>query len=155
MNEKEKNLSVGKRTNTRIAAVKSLYSYEINEVTGSGKTAGQLVVDIVEFYFETEGKNKNLDQGFLNEIIKGVIENKDTIDKNIEQKLNEGWKIQRLGPVMLSILRSAVFEMMSYDETHLKVIINEYVGITRSFFDEKEVGFVNGILDKIGHEVRS
>ena len=56
---------------------------------------------------------------------------------------------------MLSILRTAVFEMMNHGNTHLKIIINEYVGITRSFFDEKDVGFVNGILDKIGHEVRS
>ncbi|PIR39036.1 MAG: transcription antitermination factor NusB [Alphaproteobacteria bacterium CG11_big_fil_rev_8_21_14_0_20_39_49] len=152
---KEKAQSGGKRTNTRLAAVKALYSSEINELSDKSKTPGELMIDIVEFYYETEGKNKNLDQEFLNELIQGVCENKTVLDKSIVSKLGDGWKIERLGPVMLSILRTAVFEMMNHNDTHLKIIINEYVGITRSFFDEKEVGFVNGILDKIGHEVRS
>ncbi|MDA0781807.1 MAG: transcription antitermination factor NusB [Rickettsiales bacterium] len=152
---KDKAQSGGKRTNTRLAAVKALYSSEINELSDKSKTPGELMIDIIEFYYETEGKNKNLDQEFLNELIQGVCENKTILDKSIVSKLGDGWKIERLGPVMLSILRTAVFEMMNHGGTHLKIIINEYVGITRSFFDEKEVGFVNGILDKIGHEVRS
>ena len=152
---KEKAQSGGKRTNTRLAAVKALYSSEINELSDKRKTPGELMIDIIEFYYETEGKNKNLDQEFLNELIQGVCENKTVLDKSIVSKLGDGWKIERLGPVMLSILRTAVFEMINHGNTHLKIIINEYVGITRSFFDEKDVGFVNGILDKIGHEVRS
>lgn len=155
MKEKEKTQSGGKRTNTRLAAVKALYSFEINELSDKSKTPGELMVDIIEFYYETDGKNKSLDQEFLSELIQGVCENKTVLDKSIVSKLSDGWKIERLGPVILSILRTAVFEMMSHSDTHLKIIINEYVGITRSFFDEKEVGFVNGILDKIGHEVRA
>ena len=67
----------------------------------------------------------------MNELIQGVCENKTVLDKSIVSKLGDGWKIERLGPVMLSILRTAVFEMMNHGNTHLKIIINEYVGITR------------------------
>lgn len=153
--QKTSNRSTGKRNNTRLAAVKALYAAQINEKIDSKKSAGHLTVEIVEFYYETEGKNKSLDQAFLIELIQGVFENTETLDNYIKPKLNEGWKLERLGPVILSILRTAIFEIMNYSDTHLNVIINEYVTITRSFFDEKEVGFVNGVLDKIGHEVRS
>ena len=155
MTEQAKVQTGGKRSNSRLAAIKALYASEINDLSDKKKTPGELTVDIIEFYFETEGKNKSLDQAFLSDIIKGVIENKESLDKSIESKLNEGWKLNRLGPTILSILRAGVFEIMNYDEIHINIIINEYVGITRSFYDEKEVGFVNSILDKIGHEVRS
>ena len=80
---KEKAQSGGKRTNTRLAAVKALYSSEINELSDKRKTPGELMIDIIEFYYETEGKNKNLDQEFLNELIQGVCENKTVLDKSI------------------------------------------------------------------------
>jgi len=153
--QKTNSSSTGKRNNTRLAAVKALYAAQINEKIDSKKSPTQLTIDIVEFYFETEGKNKNLDQEFLIELIQGVFKNTEELDNAIRSKLNEGWKLERLGPVILSVLRTAIFEIMNCNDTHLNVIINEYVTITRSFFDEKEVGFVNGVLDKIGHEVRS
>jgi N utilization substance protein B len=155
MEEQTQNTNEGKRNNTRLAAIKALYAAQINEKIDNKKSPAQLTVDIIAFYFETEGKAKNLDQEFLIELIRGVFENQQIVDEKIKSKLNDAWKLERLGPVLVSILRTATFEIMHYSDTHLKVIINEYVNITRSFFDEKEVGFVNGVLDKIGHEVRS
>ena len=155
MTEQAKTQPGGKRSNSRLAAIKALYASEINDLSEKKKSPSELTIDIIEFYYETEGKNKNIDQAFLSEIISGVIENKESLDKSIESKLNKGWKLNRLGPTILSILRAGIFEIMNYSETHINIIINEYVGITRSFYDEKEVGFVNSILDKIGHEVRS
>lgn len=155
MEEKAQNINEGKRNNTRLASVKALYAAQINEKINTKKSPAQLTVDIISFYFETEGKAKNLDQEFLVELIKGVCENQQILDDKIKSKLTDAWKLERLGPVLVGILRTATFEIMKYSDTHLKVIINEYVNITRSFFDEKEVGFVNGVLDKIGHEIRS
>jgi N utilization substance protein B len=78
----------------------------------------------------------------------------DKIDELVCKYLGQGWSMERLGPVLRNILRIAIFELMSYEETSIKIIINEYVNITRLFFDEKEVGFANGILDKIAHNIR-
>jgi N utilization substance protein B len=142
------------RTDTRLAAIKALYASEINDKLDITKGPGQLTVDIIEYYHETEGKKKRLDQDFLISLIQGVCEHRADLDASVVKNLTEGWKLERLGPVLRCILRASIFELMNFSETPLKVIINEYVNITRSFFDEKEVGFVNGILDKIAHEVR-
>ena len=48
-----------------------------------------------------------------------------------------------------AILRSACFEIHECIDVPPKVIINEYVNISKSFFSEKEPSFINGILDSI------
>ncbi|MCE3232582.1 MAG: nusB [Rickettsiaceae bacterium] len=155
MVEQQENIATGRRTNTRLAAVKALYASEINHKINEKKTPAELTLDIIAYYHEIDKDTKTqLDESFLASIVKGVCENIQDLDKSINRHIGTGWSLERLGPVMRSILRSAVFELMSFDDTPLKVIINEYVNITRGFFDDKEVGFVNGILDKIGHEVR-
>jgi N utilization substance protein B len=50
--------------------------------------------------------------------------------------------------VLRAILRAAIGENMSSD-TPKSVLIAEYVGITSGFYDEKEIRFVNAILDKV------
>lgn len=146
----------GRRSNTRLAAVKALYAHQVNEKIDILKTPSQLALEIIAFYEETEGDNAPvLDQSFLAELIHGVCEHTDNLDVSISTELAEGWSLERLGPVMRAILRCGVFELMRYNDTPLKVILDEYVSIAQGFFDEKDVGFVNGILDKIAHKVRS
>lgn len=149
-----KNTTSGKRSTTRLAAVKALYAAEINQKINENKTPAQLTLDIIAYYHENEEKQK-LDEEMLANMVKGVCEHVDELDKSINRHIGTTWTLERLGPVLRSILRLAVYELMSFEDTPLKVVINEYVTITRGFFDDKEVGFVNGILDKIGHEVRT
>jgi N utilization substance protein B len=147
------NATSGKRSNTRQASVKALYAAEINHKINENKSPAELTLDIIAYYHENEEKAK-LDEEMLAKMIKGVCENIDTLDNTINRHIGSNWTLERLGPVLRSILRLAVYELMTFEDTPLKVAINEYVNITRGFFDDKEVGFVNGILDKIGHEVR-
>jgi N utilization substance protein B len=150
------NSLISRRSNTRLAAVKALYASEINNKINAKKSPGELTLDIISFYHDSEEKDGKvqLDEAFLASIIKGVCENLFDLDNSINKDIGSNWTLERLGPVLRSVLRAAVFELMSFEDTPFKVIINEYVNITRGFFDDKEVGFVNGILDKIAHEVR-
>jgi N utilization substance protein B len=150
------NLPPTRRSNTRLAAVKALYASEINHKINEKKSPEQLTLEIIGYYHEEEEESGKvqLDEAFLAAIIKGVCENLADLDNSINKDIGEGWSLERLGPVLRSILRAAVFELMQFEDTPFKVIINEYVNITRGFFDDKEVGFVNGILDKIAHRTR-
>ena len=146
---------MSKRTNSRYAAVKALYASEINEKIDIHKSSAELTLDIISYYHDkVEETPVELDEEFLADVVRGVLEARDDLDGKINKNLVEGWKLERLGPVIRSILRAAILELMIFTDTPFKVIINEYVNITRSFYDEKEVGFVNGVLDKISHEVR-
>ncbi len=148
--------SHGKRTESRFAAIKALYAADINHKIEENKTPAELTLDIISYYHDNdEGlKNVKLDEEFLAKIVLGVCENISVLNQKIANNLTDGWSMERRGSVLRAILRAGVYELMVFSDTPLKVILNEYVNITREYFDEKEVGFVNGILDKIAHEVR-
>ena len=50
-----------------------------------------------------------------------------------------------------AILKIAVYELLYTDTPH-KVCIDEAIELAKCFSDEKVVGMINGVLDKIYHE---
>ena len=74
----------------------------------------------------------------------------------ISKYLAQNWKIERLASVIRTILRLAVYELKNCLTIPDRVIINEYIEITKAFFDNKnEPAFVNGMIDKLSQEIRS
>jgi N utilization substance protein B len=145
--------SVIEKSEARLAAVKALYANQVNETK---KTAGNVTLDILTYYHNQEegvGSVK-LDEKFLAKLIDGISEHGEALDKLIEKHLDESWKLDRLDQVIHTILQGGTYELLTFDKTPFKVIINEYVDIAKQFFDGKEVGFINAALDKIANEVR-
>lgn len=103
---------------------------------------------IETFVDNYEGNIKEVDLEYITEVLKGVEENKDSIDNLIKENLQK-WKIERISKVNLAILRLAVYEMNYVHDVPEKVAINEALEITKRYSDEKSVSFINGVLDKI------
>lgn len=141
-----------KRSEARLGAVQSLYSFEINDPKPK---ASQLIINILQYYEEEQNESGvQPDVDFMSRLVTGTVENLENIDETIKEHLNEGWNIERIGSVMRAILRVATFELLTQEKTPFKVIIDEYVKITTYYFDDKDIGFVNGILDKIARHSR-
>ena len=85
-------------------------------------------------------------------ILVGVSEDRKNIDKKIDALIKDDWNMDRIEPVVLSILRSGIFELGEKKDSLKKVIINEYINIAHSFFNGKEPAFINAILDKVAKE---
>jgi N utilization substance protein B len=92
---------------------------------------------------------------FFDAIVIGVDEDRADIDALIAQRLASGWTMERLDPTMLQILRAGTFELLRRSDIATAVVIDEYVDIADAFFDEREKGFANGLLDAIAKEIRS
>ena len=92
-------------------------------------------------------ENLEIDNKYVRDIVNGVLENLETIDKTISKYL-ENWDLDRLGKTDKSILRLSAYEMMYYD-TPSVVAINEAVELAKKYSDEKIVKLVNAVLDKI------
>ena len=92
-------------------------------------------------------ENLEIDNKYVRDIVNGVIENIDTIDKTISKYL-DNWDLDRLGKTDRSILRLAAYEMMYYDTPSI-VAINEAVELSKKYSDEKIVKLINAVLDKI------
>ena len=93
-------------------------------------------------------KTEKADKNHLIKILRGVTKNQKDIDLNINDNLI-GWSLSRIDSVSRAILRSALYELRECNDIPVKVVINEYIEISKSFFEGDEPNFINGILDKI------
>lgn len=88
---------------------------------------------------------------FVNELVYGVINNKNAIDE-VANKYLEGWKMDRLGLTDQAIIEIAIYEI-KYTETPNLVCINEAIELSKQYSDEKVSKMINGILDKLYHDI--
>lgn len=168
---------------SRIAAIQTFYDFynacegnlyqESIAYTHSGDDLDEIndsrllssLLKIIEYYKDKDSKNDFITKGddrvkikpsykFLKELVKFTHQDITYVDSLISDNLGDGWEIENLSPLLLSILRIAVCELKFYPETSTKIIISEYTDIANSLLDENDVGFVNSILDRCSNIVR-
>lgn len=90
-----------------------------------------------------------VDNEWVNEMVNGVLEHKNDIDKIANKNLKD-WTIDRLGKIDQAILRMGIYELV-YTDTPEVVSINEAVELSKEYSDEKVKNMINAVLDKIYH----
>jgi N utilization substance protein B len=91
------------------------------------------------------------DWRFLVRLSRGAWEGRKEADALIE-RYAEGWSVERLARVDLSILRMAIHELLHFD-TPPSVVINEAVELAKRYGTEDSGRFINGILGRVYREV--
>lgn len=90
-----------------------------------------------------------IENEFVNNVVNGVLEYKNDIDKIANKNLND-WTIDRLGKTDQAILRMGIYELV-YTDTPEVVAINEAVELAKEYSDEKVKNMINAVLDNIYH----
>lgn len=90
---------------------------------------------------------------FTEALARGAIVNQDEIYRVITEA-STNWSLERMAKVDLAILRLAVYELLFTPETPSRVVINEAIEIGKRFGTGESSAFLNGILDRIAHQVR-
>ncbi len=90
-----------------------------------------------------------IENEFVNDMVKGVLEYKNDIDKIANKNLKD-WNIDRLGKTDQAILRMGIYELV-YTETPEVVAINEAVELAKEYSDEKVKNMINAVLDNVYH----
>ncbi len=85
---------------------------------------------------------------FVSRVVEGVISNLTELDQIIEAHLKD-WRKNRLSRVALTILRMAVYEIQYMDDVPNSVSINEAVELAKTFGNDKDAPFVNGVLGNV------
>ncbi len=85
---------------------------------------------------------------FVQELVKGVQANRETLDKLIGHYAPE-WPVDQIAIVDRNILRMAIYEIMHRDDTPTKVAINEAVELAKEFGSDSSGRFVNGVLGSL------
>lgn len=86
---------------------------------------------------------------FVSELVKGVVSNRDEIDKLANKYLTD-WDISRLGYTDGAIIRMGIYEIM-WTDTPDVTCIDEAVELAKEYSDDKVCKMINGVLDKIYH----
>ena len=129
-------------THAREAVVQTLYALE----QGNDKAIEQFD----ELLKERKIRNKKAE--FAKNLLRGVLEHQEEIDKIIKDHLID-WSFDRLDKIDKQILRVGVYEL-KYTNTPFQIVIDEAVKLAKNFSEDKAKSFINGILDRVAKEVR-
>lgn len=88
---------------------------------------------------------KDVDMEYVIRVLKGVQENKESIDIEIEKYL-KNWKLNRLSKIDITILRVCTYEFLYENEIPQNVSINEAVELAKKYSADKSASFINGVL---------
>jgi N utilization substance protein B len=136
------------RQSARLSAVQALYQIEL-----SGAEAETVIAEFSGQPLSDE--TAEFDPAHFASVVTIANQNSAEIDTLIAGVLKEDWNISRLGALMRALLRAATAELLRRPDVPAKVVISEYVTLSRRFFLEGEPAFVNGALDGLAHKLRA
>ncbi len=96
----------------------------------------------------------DVDQPFMDTLLKGVLSKKTDIDLIITKAAPE-WPLERIAPIDRNILRLGLFELLFADRAQVpaKVAINEAIELAKTFGGDSSGRFVNGVLGAVYKEL--
>ncbi len=132
------------RRKTRIIALQVLYEADAVRHDSSS---------VLERRTEEDSLSSS-SESFADSLVRGVLENREEIDKIITE-FAPSWPVGQMAIVDRNLLRLAIFEMLFGDETPPKVAINEAVEMAKVFGSDNSPKFVNGVLGSIIENARN
>jgi N utilization substance protein B len=140
------------RSAARLAAVQALYQLEME--------ATPITVLLHEFHSHRLGATiedvtyADAEISFFDDVVSGTHKRLAEIDTLIAARLSSGWSLDRLDKPMRQILRAGTYELLARADVATATVISEYVDVAHAFYDKRETGFVNGLLDAVAKDVR-
>ena len=92
------------------------------------------------------------DRHFAKKLLLQSISHWENSEKKIKERL-ENWDLERISLMDRLILITAITEIDNFPLTPAKVIINEYIEVSKVFATDRSQIFVNGILDKYTKDI--
>ena len=141
-----------RRSVARLAAVQALYQIDL-----SGAPPAAVVAEFQKHRLGREQDGENYGEAdivLFADIVNGVIARRADLDSALSGALTADWPLERLETVLRAVLRAGAYELLARTDVPARVVISEYLDIAHAFFSGKEPGLVNGVLDRIAHQLR-
>lgn len=139
-----------KRASARIGAVQTLYASHI-----SGDDITKAVVHFIQngCMVEMDGMSYPADESLFTTIVQGVLKRQQDII-HIANSVLVSRSLERQNPLMGFILQAGIYELLENTDVDSRLIMSEYVDMAHAFFEPKEAGMVNGVLNAVSNAVR-
>ncbi len=135
-------LNVWARRKARRALLQAVYQWQL-----SGNTLAEIRAD-----FHAGDALKKGDGQFFDEMLEIALGGSDELDECYRGLLDR--KLEQLDQVERAILRLATAELRDRIDIPFRVVIDEYVGLAKSFGAEESHKYINGVLDKLAGTLR-
>ena len=96
---------------------------------------------------------QGVDQEWFDNLLLGSIDTLSELDKSLETALDR--KIVELDPIERSVCRLGAYELAHQLDVPLRVVINEWVEVSKKFGSDQGYKYVNGVMDKLGAQLRA
>jgi len=131
----------------RLLVVQTVYEQTLNKNREDIKVE-ELFSDIIkQSSYKDKLKKSNLN--FAKELYIGLRKNHVGIGKILLSSLSNKNKLKTMDKLLLSIFKVAIFELMFQENISKKIVISEYLMIANRFFQDSEIGLLNGVLDNL------
>ena len=131
----------------RLLVVQTVYEQTLNKNREDIKVE-ELSSDIImQSSYKDKLKKSNLN--FAKELYIGLRKNHVGIGKILLSSLSNKNKLKTMDKLLLAIFKVAIFELMFQENISKKIVISEYLMIANRFFEDSEIGLLNGVLDNL------
>ena len=140
------------RRGARLSVEQALYEREIG-----GRGVVEAMAEFEAFWIGKEVEDIELPKAeiaFFRDILGGVVREQRLVDRTVDELLAKDWPLKRVEAVVRAILRAGAYELIARVDVPVGAVVSEYVDVAKAFFDAREAGFANGLLDAIGKNVR-
>jgi transcription antitermination protein NusB len=141
------------RSAARLGAVQALYQWDME---------GQSVPALLHEFHDhrlgaviEDAEYAEAEVPFFDDLVSGSIARVGEIDAHLTARLADGWSLDRLDKPMKACLRVGAYELLARADVPVGAVISEYVDVAKAFYEPREAGFVNGILDAMAKAVRA
>ncbi|AQL56108.1 transcription antitermination factor NusB [Abyssicoccus albus] len=124
------------RRKDREAALKVLFQIENKTLAINKNTA----YEVLELKYDS----------FSGQIVEGVIEHEEELVSYITPHL-KNWTYDRLNKIDKVLLKMASYEI-TYKDTPIKVIVDEYVELSKMYSDDDQYKFIHGVISKLNQD---
>lgn len=154
--------SIEKRTSARLAAVQYLYQWKLREIKWP-------VEDYINHYSERLLEPNDREEeddiplmpsvapdfAFLRKLLNGLVDEQATVQAFLSQQMDAGRSFDRTSPLIQALLEAGTYELIHHETLDAGIILSEYTALAAGFFDNPELGFVNGVLQEAAKSLRS
>jgi N utilization substance protein B len=143
-----------RRSVARLGAVQALYQLALNPGLGAEVVVGEFLHHRLGREIDGELYGE-ADEALFADVVRGVAEHRERLDETIAASLSEEWPLRRLETILRLILEAGAYELAYRPDIPPRVTLSEYISIAHAFFDGKEPGLANGVLNRLARVLRA
>ena len=131
-----------KRSQARSHATQAVYQWQV-----TGQDVGTVIND-----FLSEQDTSKFELDYFRDLVRGVPTNLAELDDALTPFLDR--PVEKVDLVERAILRLGAYELAKHPEIPYRVVINEFVELSKLYGAEQGHRYINGVLDKLAKQLR-